>query len=180
MDCLRSLGRTEQGFDTRANDNADMAWKFAVAMLRDLSIRELGIIGQPPYNFFPMHTDDLDAALKGRDAVIKEHQFLIEAENRLSLSHCPECQRLLSDLCWEEMHIMRLMFAVVKREKYTCPDSIGPDTLHMLDGLFCKMPDEKGAEDLHQRGRDIARQQRWTSVAMPSLFDEVIESDVLN
>ena len=176
------------GFDSetceqdRAATNAVVAVQFVLGLLREMGVRELGAIGQPPYNFILMLSSDTEAALKARDDVVLQHAILVEAENRLVRFAAPldSVQPLLNDLAWEEMSMIRLTFSVIKEEKRTHPGEIGPMTLKLLNTFFRKMPDEKGAEDLHQHGRDVSRQQRWKKVSMPALFNAVIESHVLD
>ena len=180
---LRSLGMNEYDKDTdRCRNNAEMFVQFVLSLLREMGIREFGAIGQPPFTFLLMLSDDLATALEARDKVLVEHVILVEAENRLSRWEQPldSVQPLLADLTWEEWTMIRLMFAVVKEEKRTHPDEIGPNTKLMLDTFFRKMPDGKGAEDLHQHGRDVSRQQQWKNVSMPGFFNAVIESGVLD
>ena len=180
---LQTLGLDSETCEQdRAATNAVVAVQFVLGLLREMGVRELGAIGQPPYNFILMLSSDTEVALKARDDVLLEHSILVEAENRLARFSAPldSVQPLLNDISWLEMSMIRLTFSVIKDEKRTHPGEIGPMTLKLLNTFFRKMPDEKGAEDLHQHGRDVSRQQRWKKVSMPALFNAVIESHVLD
>ena len=180
---LKTLGFDSETCDQdRAATNAVVSVQFVLGLLREMGVRELGAIGQPPYNFIMMLSSDAEAALKARDEVLTQHAILLEAENRLARFASPldSVQPLLADLAWEEFTMIRLTFSVIKEEKRTHPGEIGPMTMKLLNTFFRKMPDEKGAEDLHQHGRDVSRQQRWKKVSMLALFNAVIESHVLD
>ena len=123
-----------------------------------------------------MH-EDVTVAMANRSLIARDYHTVVEAENRAAT--CESWAMLLENVVWQRWAVTRLTFTLLNVEEASGRRNFSEQLLHLLAALFKQIPDEKGAEDIHQHVRDIPRGNRNKGVSCVSLFNACLLSGVV-
>ena len=172
---LRTLGSRDGG--SRFEKNVELATAFMIRVISEVSQRRLGEQFQYPHLCVTACDDRSPAA---SHTAILDHagsaRMLYKFE-KLGLQG-DGVQDVLADLVFTENAPTRLFLNMCQHESQRPPGQ-ATQSLHVATAIIARLPDEKGAEDVHQFNRDAGRAKRHRAVPLSTLYNSQIVSGVL-
>ena len=126
-----------------------------------------------PYSSIKALDPDVTESQAARRLMLRDWHILLEVE-RLAYSH-DVLDSILKTVVWRDHALVRLLLMVNELEQ-SSQDAKG--TTYILDAIHRVLPDDKGAEDIHQHIRDEGRRQRRAIVGPLRVMRSSLESGV--
>ena len=160
----------------RGSRNASHLWQMQFGLAREHGMREFMQLKQPPGSWALLLSEDVNIALSERFFIAKHYKILIAAENMAFTNE--DVAMVLECIVWRRWPVIRLTFTILNAEEASGRRDYSDELTQLLAGVLRQVPDEKGAEDIHQHIRDIPRMARNKRVGPNALFNSMIESGV--